>query len=194
MEWKEIKNHPNYMVSKNGQIKNIKNDKVLNCNCNTKNSYRKVNIDKINIYIHRVVAETFIPNPNNYKYVNHKDEDKLNNNVENLEWCTQKYNCNYGTRNKKISESISKSEYKNNVKKYYKEVYKKENHWAYGTKNKTSNKSVICITTGIIYKSLTEASEDTRVAYQNISACCRGKLEKAGKDSNNNWLVWKYYN
>ena len=47
--------------------------------------------------VHRIVAMTFIPNPNGYKEVNHKDENKLNNEVSNLEWCDRKYNANYGT-------------------------------------------------------------------------------------------------
>ena len=55
--------------------------------------------------VHRIVAETFINNPNNYKYVNHKDENPSNNCVTNLEWCTQKYNINYGTGNQKRSEA-----------------------------------------------------------------------------------------
>lgn len=47
--------------------------------------------------IHRLVAEAFIPNPNNYPCINHKDENPSNNNIDNLEWCTYKYNANYGT-------------------------------------------------------------------------------------------------
>lgn len=46
-------------------------------------------------YIHRMVAEAFIPNPNNYREVNHKDSNASNNRVENLEWCDRKYNLNY---------------------------------------------------------------------------------------------------
>ena len=54
--------------------------------------------------IHRLVAEAFIPNPNNYPIVNHKDENKLNNCADNLEWCTNEYNITYGTANQRRAE------------------------------------------------------------------------------------------
>ena len=59
-------------------------------------------------FIHRLLAEAFIPNPNNYEVVNHKDENKLNNSLDNLEWCDAKYNTNYGTGIKRRSISQGK--------------------------------------------------------------------------------------
>ena len=58
--------------------------------------------------VHRLVADTFIPNPNNYLEINHKDEIKTNNNVANLEWCTSKYNKNHGDRTEKARQKLSK--------------------------------------------------------------------------------------
>jgi len=60
------------------------------------------------ITVHRLVAMAFIPNPNGLPCVNHKDENKRNNRVENLEWVTVKENDNYGTRNQRMAESKKK--------------------------------------------------------------------------------------
>lgn len=75
-----------------------------------KDGYLKVSLSKNRkektCKVHRLVAETFIPNPDNLSEVNHKDEDKKNNSIENLEWCTREYNNNFGTHIEKISKKV----------------------------------------------------------------------------------------
>ena len=67
--------------------------------------------------VHRLVAMAFIPNPNRFPCINHKDENKLNNTVANLEWCDVKYNCNYGTSILRCSESRKNNKYSKKVAK-----------------------------------------------------------------------------
>ena len=59
--------------------------------------------------IHRLVAEVYLPNPNNLPQVNHKDENKTHNYINNLEWCDSTYNINYGTRNKRVGRARGKT-------------------------------------------------------------------------------------
>lgn len=109
--WKDVKDYEGlYKISNLGKVKSIANNKYLKVNTTGEYAYVGLykNKRKTNKKIHRLVAENFIDNPNGYLYVNHKDENKWNNSVNNLEWCTQKYNCNYGKRNEKMRRSKNK--------------------------------------------------------------------------------------
>ena len=101
--WKDIKNYEGlYTINENGEIKNSKGElRKINY---AKNGYCIIDLYKHNIrktyFVHRLVAEAFIPNPNNYKLINHIDGDKNNNNIKNLEWCTYSYNNKHAIDNK----------------------------------------------------------------------------------------------
>lgn len=106
---KPISGFPSYLIYDDGRIWSNKTKKFLRPSC-TKRGYKSIELfndeGSKRFNIHRLVAEAFIPNPNHLPQVNHKDEDPRNNCVSNLEWCTAKYNMNYGvgaiTRHSKI--------------------------------------------------------------------------------------------
>lgn len=116
-EWRLIANTNNrYAVSSLGRIKSLGGrvpcglgrergykEKILTPMQNNK-GYLKIRLLGQNRLVHRLVAEAFIDNPNVYPIVNHKDENRQNNTVENLEWCNYKYNSNYGHCKEKLSK------------------------------------------------------------------------------------------
>ena len=128
--WKDIKNYEKlYQVSNLGRVKSLsrfhytgrgKNngyvtkEKILKQDISNDYYYQVSlckNGKKKKVYVHRLVAGTFLKNINNYPCVNHKDENKLNNCVDNLEFCTHYYNNNYGTKKKRknCDKSIEES-------------------------------------------------------------------------------------
>ena len=111
--WKDIEGYEGlYQVSNLGRVKSLKfgKERIFK---GTKNEggYLQVTLykeEKIKKYcIHRLVAQSFIPNPNNLPEINHIDEIKANNRVENLEWCDRKYNINYGSHNERMIKTNS---------------------------------------------------------------------------------------
>lgn len=122
--WKDIEGYEGYQISNIGRVR--RNDRLLKTiKYNT--GYLRTGLCKDGkqklYYVHRLVAKAFIPNPDNLPQVNHKDEDKTNNRVDNLEWCDAKYNMNYGTRNERVGNLYSKhilAIKDGKIEKYYK--------------------------------------------------------------------------
>lgn len=141
-----------YQVSNTGKIRRLFKNKTRELKgVIKKGGYKSVLLKANGKYkcelIHRLVAKAFIPNPNDLPQVNHKDENKLNNNIDNLEWCTAKYNSNYGTKNERLSKTK--------------------------TNNTYNITPVQCVETGIIYPSIHEAERQTGIHATAIQACCK---------------------
>lgn len=106
--WKDIEYNTNYQISNLGRVRN-KNTLKLRKSYLDKDGYCVITLGNSNYKVHRLVALAFIPNTNiNYDCINHKDENKQNNTIDNLEWCDKKYNDNYGNRNIKLSKQFTK--------------------------------------------------------------------------------------
>lgn len=121
-EWKDVKGYEGlYQVSNLGAAYGIKRQRFLNT-VYDRNGYSRVKLTKNGIgkllSIHRLVAQAFVSNPENKAEVNHIDEDKTNNIVSNLEWCTRKENVNHGTRTERMIKTMSKKIVCSNGKEY----------------------------------------------------------------------------
>lgn len=167
--WKDVVGYEGlYQVSDKGRVKSLwfGKDKILKplkdgwgyifvylC----KNGERKM------CKIHRLVAQAFIPNTNSLPQVNHKDEDKTNNKVENLEWCDRKYNNNYGTRTQRQAEKMTNGKLSKPVLQYTKDgKFVKE------------------------WKSTMDVQRNLGYFQTSISSCCLGKYKSAYN------FIWKY--
>lgn len=191
-EWRDIKGYEGlYQVSNLGQVRSLdkidrwgrfRKSRIIRSRFNN-SGYRVINLSKSGTQktylVHRLVAESFIPNPENKPEVNHIDEDKLNNAVSNLNWMTNKENCNYGTRNDRSSTNRNQKEIAKKVD--YKKIAKKA--------SECRSIPVISIDANGVekkYKSSYEASRYLSIHHSNISKCCKGKLKHTGG------YTWKY--
>lgn len=107
---KDIQNYEGlYAVTSCGKVYSYKRKKFLKPRKNKKD-YLQVDLykggERKTYLVHRLVAEAYLPNPEGLPQVNHKDENKENNALPNLEWCDGSYNINYGSRNQKISKPV----------------------------------------------------------------------------------------
>ena len=182
--WKDIENYEGfYQVSDCGRIKSLERDiyrqngtfyhhveeKVLVPIVNSR-GYLQVNLYKNGkkkaILVHRLVAEAFLPNPENKSQVNHRDEAKANNAVENLEWCNAQYNINFGTRNERMIQ----------------------NRRSYKFGNAPSAKAVFCVELNKSFDCAKRAGEELGINRLCVGRVCRGEQKTAGG------FHWRYAN
>lgn len=166
--WKDVVGYEGmYQVSNLGNVKSITRNVPWRYGIKTvvgremtkhtdKKGYLVVALSKNNIRktkkIHRLVADAFIPNKNNLPFINHKDECKKNNHVNNLEWCNKQYNNTYGSRVERAKQKLIKTVLQYDRSGFF------IREWG----------------------SLTEASSTLHIHNGSISECCKGKRKTAG--------------
>lgn len=180
--WKDVPGYKDfYQVSNHGRVRSL--DRMVNAKLGSKclkkgrilvpqpleDGYVQVRLcinGKIRFYrIHQLVALCFLvnPKPEEYNVINHKDEVKTNNIPENLEWCSVKYNNNYGSKQQRVSKKM--------------------------TNGKLSKAVIQCDLSGNKiqeWPSMSEAQRQLSISNSKITLCCKGKRKKAGG------FIWKY--
>ena len=154
--WRDVVGYEGlYKVSNLGNVKKCLSGRILKSS-NDKYGYKQIHLCKNGVQktykVHRLVAQAFLPNPNNLPQVNHKDENKLNNNVSNLEFCTNYYNRHYGTCIERMAKAHKKP-----ILQYNK------------------NENLLNE-----YPSIIDASKNTGINAGDICSVCKGKKKYAG--------------
>lgn len=173
-----------YLISNYGRLKSINRTRILfnGCKARINGKIKKATLSEKGYYsytlnfdgkriarrVNRMVAEKFIDNPNNLPEVNHKDENTLNNRVDNLEWCTHEYNINYGTRTIRAIKSASKP-----IQQYSLDGnFIKE------------------------WNSLADASKELNISRGTLCSCLKGDIKSCGgyqwKYKNSDKVIQKY--
>lgn len=156
--WRDVVGYEGmYKVSSKGRVASLRKGEMrLLHPALTKSGYYRVSLKirprQNHLLVHRLVAEAFIPNPNEYEFINHKDETRTNNSVENLEWCTKLYNNTYGRALKRAHETRVKNGVTNIVV-------------AYDLDGKTLAR----------YESAYRAAKEEKCSYSAIAGCMNGR-------------------
>lgn len=178
--WKEIKDYENlYQISNLGNVRSLRyknNNKLMKLSINN-SGYVQISLHykgkRKPVLVHRLVAEAFIENKENKPLVNHKDGNKQNNNVDNLEWCTSQENIIHAI---KTGLSRVSNKQRENCRRLGRLSRKSVDQYdIYGNFIKT-------------WSSILEASQHFKTNDSHIGECCRGKLQTAGG------YIWKYHN
>ncbi len=161
-----VKDYPNYSVNYLGDVFNNKTG--LKLKQTIKKGYCGVYLYNENgrkfFLVHRLVAIAFIPNPHNFPEVNHKDENPLNNCLDNLEWCSPGYNCNYGTHREKLSKwMVSNNPFKG--KHHTLDAKAKMSLAKQGKESKRKRKIVI---QGVVYDSVSQAMDMLKISTRKL--------------------------
>lgn len=158
-KWRDIDNATGYQVSDMGNVRNSAKGRPVKLCVNSANGYVYAKVRYGTKYrnrrVHRLVAETFIPNVLNKPYVNHKDGNKQNNKVSNLEWCTAQENVIH-------ARDVLGVDFAKGVDVAHEK-----------------NKRRVIRSDGTIYNSIKEAKADIGNPYAHIIEVCQGKLETA---------------
>ncbi len=176
VEWKTV---PccggRYQVSNTGSVRSVINNHGDSCIKVLKQRVSKFGYSRVTLYfnksprnffVHRLVAESFLKNEYGLPQVNHKDENKLNNHVDNLEWCSPSYNINYGNRNKVVAEKLSNYKFCS-VGKQIEQI--------------DASGNVVKI-----WRGSREIEKALNIPHSNILSCCHGKRKtRAG-------YVWRF--
>jgi len=178
INWIDIKGYKGrYQINNSGEIMSLIRNKILTPRkCGQYNAVclYDSNINRKNFYIHKLVAEYFIENPLNKDQVNHKDGNKNNNSIDNLEWCTASENINHAYR-----IGFKKAPCAHTGRFGF------EHHRSKSVYQFNTNKDLIGI-----YGSICEASRETNIDRKSISNCANNKTKTSGGyywEFNNDW-------